>query len=151
MDRSRAEILLVQPKFPVNLANVVRGAACFGVGRVIWTGQRLKMDTDRLPRELRMRSYATVKVEHGGLRPFDLTTDLTPVCVEFDPSGESLSAFDHPPKALYVFGPEDGSVPTVYRRLCHRFVRIPSLHCLNLAAAVNIVLFHRQLQFGDQQ
>jgi hypothetical protein len=30
-------------------------------------------------------------------------------------------------------------------RHCHRFVFIPSAHCLNLAAAVNIVLSHRRM------
>ena len=29
------------------------------------------------------------------------------------------------------------------RRLCHRFVHIPAHFCLNLSAAVNVVLAHR--------
>jgi tRNA C32,U32 (ribose-2'-O)-methylase TrmJ len=49
----------------------------------------------------------------------------------------------HPENAVYVFGPEDGSIPPVFRRHCHRFVSIPSKHCLNLAAAVYIVLYDR--------
>ena len=42
-----------------------------------------------------------------------------------------------------MFGPEDGKVPKVIRRLCHRFVHIPAHFCLNLNAAVNVVLAHR--------
>jgi hypothetical protein len=30
--------------------------------------------------------------------------------------------------------------------LCHRFVVIPTHHCLNLAAAVNVVLYDRRLK-----
>lgn len=31
-------------------------------------------------------------------------------------------------------------------RHCHRFLYIPSAHCLNLSAAVNVVLSHRRMQ-----
>jgi hypothetical protein len=34
----------------------------------------------------------------------------------------------------------------VARRFCHRFLIIPSDHCLNLAAAVSCVLMHRRIQ-----
>jgi tRNA(Leu) C34 or U34 (ribose-2'-O)-methylase TrmL len=54
--------------------------------------------------------------------------------------------FEHPENALYVFGPEDGSLPKTVRLLCHRFVVIPTHHCLNLAAAVNVVLYDRRLK-----
>ncbi len=46
----------------------------------------------------------------------------------------------------YVFGPEDGSIPPVLRRHCHRFVSIPTKHCTNLAAAVYTVLYDRILK-----
>lgn len=140
-----SQILLCQPKFPVNLANVVRAAACWGSERVLWTGSRLKLDPTHLPRELRMKSYSSVGVTQTD-RPFDLLEKgVVPICIEVM-DAVSLVDFVHPPNALYVFGPEDGSVPQVYRRLCHQFVTIPSKHCLNLAAAVNVVLFHRSLQ-----
>lgn len=143
MDRS-SRILLCQPKFPVNLANVVRAAACWDAKEVLWTGERCKLDETHLPRELRMKQYSSVTLTRTE-RPFDVTPGVVPICVEVM-DAVSLPDFVHPPNALYVFGPEDGSVPQVYRRLCHQFVTIPSKHCLNLAAAVNVVLFHRFLQ-----
>ena len=58
-----------------------------------------------------------------------------------------MSVYQHPlDDAAYVFGPEDGSVGNNWKSLCHEFVYIPSRHCLNLAAAVNVVLSHRLLQ-----
>lgn len=71
---------------------------------------------------------------------------VTPVAVELRPEAESLVTFEHPEDALYVFGPEDGSLPKPIRRLCHRFVVIPTHHCLNLAAAVNVVLYDRRFK-----
>ena len=76
-------------------------------------------------------------------RPFELFENVTPVCVEAYENSEPLTTFMHPENAVYVFGPEDGRVPQVIRRLCHRFVHIPSHFCLNLSAAVNVVLSHR--------
>jgi tRNA(Leu) C34 or U34 (ribose-2'-O)-methylase TrmL len=71
---------------------------------------------------------------------------VTPVAVELRSDAESLVTFEHPENALYVFGPEDGNLPKPVRLLCHRFVVIPTHHCLNLAAAVNVVLYDRRLK-----
>ncbi len=71
---------------------------------------------------------------------------MTPIAVEIRPDAESLVIFEHPEDALYVFGPEDGGLPKPVRLLCHRFVVIPTHHCLNLADAVNVVLYDRRLK-----
>lgn len=140
-------VVLWNPKYLYNLGGTVRAAACFGSDFVLWTGSRIELDTERLPRELRMKEYASVKVTHTSSRPFDLVPKgFVPVCVEILPTAESLTHFQHPDRAVYVFGPEDGEVPQVIRRFCHRFVSIPSDHCLNLSAAVNVVLAHRRMQ-----
>jgi tRNA(Leu) C34 or U34 (ribose-2'-O)-methylase TrmL len=71
---------------------------------------------------------------------------VVPVCVERSAAAELLVDFVHPDHALYVFGPEDGSVSKGWRASCHRFVSIPTVNAgpLNLAAAVNVVLYDRQ-------
>jgi len=78
-------------------------------------------------------------------RPFDHFTDATPVAVEVRPRSECLTIFEHPDRALYLFGPEDGSIPKAWLHHCHRFVHIPAHHCLNLATAVAVVLAHRRM------
>jgi tRNA(Leu) C34 or U34 (ribose-2'-O)-methylase TrmL len=89
-----------------------------------------------------MKGYKSVHfVNHA--RPLELFGDSTPVCVEVYENSEPLTTFAHPENAVYVFGPEDGKVPQVVRRLCHRFLHIPSNFRLNLSAAVNVVLSHR--------
>jgi tRNA(Leu) C34 or U34 (ribose-2'-O)-methylase TrmL len=65
------------------------------------------------------------------------------VCIEVLDNAECLTTFTHPTNPVYVFGPEDGSVPPVIRRHCHKFVYIPAYHCLNLSAAVDVVLYDR--------
>jgi tRNA(Leu) C34 or U34 (ribose-2'-O)-methylase TrmL len=77
-------------------------------------------------------------------RPFDQFPQGTvPVAVEVSDRAESLVEFEHPENAIYVFGPEDGSLERVTLQHCHRFITIPARHCTNLAAAVYITLFDR--------
>jgi tRNA C32,U32 (ribose-2'-O)-methylase TrmJ len=93
-----------------------------------------------------MRGYRDVDFVRDD-RVFDrFDGSVTPVAVEVRPDSESLLDFVHPAEALYVFGPEDGSLPKPVRLLCHRFLVIPTHHCLNLAAAVNVVLYDRRLK-----
>jgi tRNA(Leu) C34 or U34 (ribose-2'-O)-methylase TrmL len=140
-------LLLLNPKYPHNVGGAVRAAAIFcDRPLLIWTGPRVNGPSDeagfRLPREERLRTYRHVTFEHHHpvlARP----AEHTPICVEFDPSAEGLVEFEHPERPLYVFGPEDGSVSKGMRTACHRFVRIPGHTCLNLAAAVNVVLYDR--------
>ena len=71
---------------------------------------------------------------------------LETVAVEVVPFVEWLPAFEHPTRALYLFGPEDGSIPEDALDMCRRKVMIPQLYakvCLNLASAVNVVLYDR--------
>jgi len=136
-------VVLINPKFPHNVGATIRACSCFGVESLVWTGLRVDASKyRRLPREERMKGCKSVLFSNKQ-RPFDLSNDFTPVCVEVFEQSEPLTTFTHPENAVYVFGPEDGGVPQVIRCLCHRFVHIPAHFCLNLSAAVNVVLGHR--------
>ena len=146
-------VVLINPKFPHNVGGTIRACSCFGVESLVWTGLRVDASKyRRLPREERMKGYKSVLFSNNQ-RPFYLFEDFTPVCVEVFDQSEPLTTFQHPENAVYVFGPEDGGVPQVIRRLCHRFVHIPAHFCLNLSAAVNVVLAHRLMsrQLHGQQ
>lgn len=139
-------IILTDPKFPHNVGQVVRAASCFGVPDVLITGNRVELEGRpgyRLPREERMRGRYKVDLRRVD-RPIDALGPLvTPVAVELVPGAEELIWFDHPDDAAYVFGPEDGTLDASIRRLCHRVVAIPMMHCINLSTAVSLVLYDR--------
>ena len=100
----------------------------------------------RLPREERMKGYKDVDLIQYD-KPFErFPDDVIPVAIEVRDTSENLFEFVHPEKAVYVFGPEDGSISPVQLRHCHRFVIIPAKHCLNLAMAVNTVLYDRMIK-----
>ncbi|MGL0957467.1 TrmH family RNA methyltransferase [Vibrio vulnificus] len=77
----------------------------------------------------------------------DLTTnldgDVKIVCVELVVGATALPHFAHPEKAIYLFGPEDGSLPQEVVDKAHHVVYIPTHGCMNLAATVNVVMYDR--------
>ena len=80
------------------------------------------------------------KVELCDIIPFG----HIPVAVEIAPGATPLPQFNHPQYAFYVFGPEDGSIRSDILDWCPHIVQIPSDGCLNLAGAVNVVLYDRR-------
>lgn len=149
-------LFLQNPKYARNVGAAVRAASCFGVTQVWYSGDRVPMTLAdrkpgekkrRLPREERMKGYKNVE-----LRQHDYVFDcfergkVTPVAVELSQGAELLPTFEHPEDALYVFGPEDGSLNHVAHSMCHRRVVIPTRHCLNLATAIVAILYDRALK-----
>ena len=65
------------------------------------------------------------------------------VVIEILDGAIPLPAFNHPERAIYVFGPEDGSVPTRIVAKSQYIVSVPTRQCMNLAATVNVVLYDR--------
>jgi tRNA(Leu) C34 or U34 (ribose-2'-O)-methylase TrmL len=142
-------VALIDPKYAHNVGGALRACACFGVRQLWWTGDRVTLDTvkgQRLPREERMKGYRDVEMIRDD-RVFDaFGRDVTPVGVELRPGAEVLFEFEHPEHPLFVFGPEDGSLSKPVRGHCHRFVVIPTAHCLNLASAVVAILYDWRLK-----
>ncbi len=140
-------VVLTNPKYPQNLGMVIRACVNFGIPQLRWTGDRIRIPeiSTRLPREERMKEYNERLTWKPSERPTDELAGPI-ITVEFDAAAIDLCQFEHPAQAIYFFGPEDGNVPKWVRHLSHYFVRIPSTHCLNLAAAVNVVLYDRVMK-----
>jgi tRNA(Leu) C34 or U34 (ribose-2'-O)-methylase TrmL len=139
-------VVLCDPLYAKNAASAMRTCAAYGVTQLWWTGERLSLelkDRGRWPREERMKGYKSVHLfQHE--RPLDFfEKGIVPVAIELDPTATSLLHFQHPDRAVYVFGPEDGSIYHPILRLCHWRVQIPTRHCLNLGQAISTVLWDR--------
>jgi tRNA(Leu) C34 or U34 (ribose-2'-O)-methylase TrmL len=152
---SSSKIFLENPKYPHNVGGTVRAASCYGFDMVLWSGDRVPFDASegyRLPREERMRGYRDVRQGQmpGKQRPALENFGIPIICVELVHGAIPLPYFQHPDEAVYVFGPEDGTVSKGTRSACHQFVFIPTRHCMNLAAAVYSVLYDRELKLIQQ-
>lgn len=141
-------IIMFNPKYPHNVGAAVRACSCFDSSLIVFSGDRVSLEPEgkkgyRLPREERMKGYKHVKLINDEY-PFNrFTKNVTPVAVELRPNAEQLPYFIHPENPVYVFGPEDGSIPQIYLKHCQRFLVIPSPFCLNLAASIYVVLYDR--------
>ena len=140
-------IALINPRDPWNLANIIRVVSNFEYDdKIIYTGNNINNELDimdKLPRPMRSKHYKNVIIEHvDKIIPID---NYTPVCIEIDGSID-LQNFTHPKKAIYIFGPENGCVPSHIKRFCHYVVKIQTNGCLNLSHAVTCVLYDRSIK-----
>jgi tRNA(Leu) C34 or U34 (ribose-2'-O)-methylase TrmL len=144
-------VLLEDPKYPHNVGIAFRACALLGVAQLWYTGTRGESawrELRRLPREERMPRYTarTELIAAPGRWTGEFPPGTVPVAVEVSPTAEDLTWFEHPQDAVYVFGPEDGSLSKGTRSACHRFVTLPSDGPLNLAVAVGAVLMDRRVK-----
>lgn len=75
--------------------------------------------------------------------------EATKVVVEITDSARVIETFKHPERGFYIFGPESGSVSSEILAECDDVIYIPTAFSMNLAACVNVVLFHRNLTRGE--
>lgn len=137
---------LHNPKNLQNVGGVLRAAYCFGAALVVISGSRYRPQSTDTPKAYRFLPVLQVDELHSVI-PFD----CVPVAVERLPNSAALPDYAHPERAFYIFGPEDGDLGRAITDWCRDVVSIPSGDSLNLAAAVNIVLYDRmakQLRAG---
>lgn len=135
---------LNDPKNAWNIGGAIRAIGCFDGSMLVCDGERFKkckcdfryLDTDNIRKKIPI----ILGLEDLSIM---IPVDCEPVIVEIKENSESLVNFEHPRRAFYIFGPEDGSVKN-YGFKNRKSVSIPSNGCLNLAACVNVVLYDRK-------
>jgi len=141
MNESKTYIALSDPKSPANVGAVMRAAGCFGADAVFYTGNRyarsakFHTDTHAASRKIPLTGVADLRDS--------APAGMQVVCIELAEGAIPLADFQHPEQAMYIFGPEDGSLSQAVIDRADAVVYIPTIDCLNLAATVNIVLYDR--------
>jgi len=136
-----ALIGLTNPKSPSNVGAVMRAAGCYQAQQVFYTGKRyaqaakFSTDTKNVSEKIPLTGVDSL-IEQAGL-------GVETVCIELVEGAVALTEFEHPERALYIFGPEDGSLSQEVVDSATHVVYIPTVGCMNLAATVNVVLYDR--------
>ncbi len=141
MPDPKVTIGLTNPKSITNVGAVMRAAGCYQADAVYYTGDRydravkLKTDTKKMSRKIPMHHVECLSehVPDGGKL----------VCIELVEGATPLPEFQHPEKAIYVFGPEDGTISQAVIDKADAVVYVPTVGCMNLAGSVNVVLYDR--------
>jgi len=137
---------LSNPKTPSNVGSVLRASVCLGADAVFYTGLRYdraqRFNTNTVDTEL------STPLHH--VQSFSELTEtelpyqgISVVSVELVENAIPLPEFNHPPRALYIFGPEDYNLSQETIDQSDHVVFIPVQRCLNLSATVNILLYDR--------
>ncbi|EKF28127.1 hypothetical protein MOQ_008134 [Trypanosoma cruzi marinkellei] len=164
----RVFVAVENPKTPANLGGILRAIGCFGFSGLIFSGTRLLAalkhrpvtDTQAagfsspyvaIPDMINLfevlegaTSFETVVVA------VDMIDGATPLPLYRHPCLHALDGVARkrrrctlPNLVVYLFGPEDGSIRQEVIARCHSAVFLPTQGSLNLAAAVNVVLYDR--------
>jgi tRNA(Leu) C34 or U34 (ribose-2'-O)-methylase TrmL len=149
MPKSNVSLFLHNPKSPQNMGSILRAAGCYSVDSIYYTGERYA----------RAKSFATDTKNAAANIPVDNVVDIqaclsqkpTLVAIELVEGATPLPYFQHPDNALYLFGPEDGSLPQQLIDQCTHVVYIPTKGCMNLAATVNVLLYDRMAKSSSTE
>ncbi|GAA0852707.1 RNA methyltransferase [Aliiglaciecola litoralis] len=140
---------LINPKSPTNVGAVLRAAGCYGASRINYTGQRydnarrFSTDTKHASQHIPLQRVEDV---------FDNIDDsVRKVAIELVEGAVPLPHYQHHDATMYVFGPEDGTIPQSVLDRCDDILYVPTKGCMNLAATVNVLLYDRMAKSTDTQ
>ncbi|PKF63678.1 23S rRNA methyltransferase [Psychromonas sp. psych-6C06] len=141
MTKQSVTIGLSDPKSATNVGAVMRAAGCYEVDRVVYTGTRydraVKLNTDT------KKVTSTIPLTQQAQLLDNKKDDVKVICVDLVEGAIPLPSFIHPEKALYLFGPEDGTLKQSLINQADAVVYVPTIGCMNLAATVNVLLYDR--------
>jgi tRNA(Leu) C34 or U34 (ribose-2'-O)-methylase TrmL len=136
--RGFAIVGLHMPKTDSNIGSALRACGCYGASGLIVSGRRYKKHgTDTMHAYRHMPMFQCEDI-------FDFVPyDCVPVAVDLVDDAEPIQQYKHPERACYIFGPEDGTLGAKILSRCRDRVFVPTNHCMNLAATVNVILYDR--------
>lgn len=143
---------LINPKSPSNVGAVLRAAGCYGANKIFFTGKRYAYaKAHATDTKDRLQDIDLIQVESI----FSLVSPSTKkIAIELVEGALPLPHYEHPDHAIYIFGPEDGSIPQDVIDQCDDVLYVPTTGCMNLAATVNVLLYDRlskssRVSYGD--
>ncbi|MCL1059295.1 RNA methyltransferase [Shewanella gelidimarina] len=137
---------LVNPKSPTNVGGVMRAAGCYQAEDVFYTGKRYPLAASNGNSQYNTDTQAASEIiALTGVESLidAVEKDVSIVCVDLVEGAIPLPEFQHPEKALYIFGPEDGTINQQLINRADAVVYVPTVGCMNLAASVNVLLYDR--------
>lgn len=151
MKKSQVCLGLVNPKSPDNVGSVLRAAANYGVDKVFYTGHRYPRAIERKARSVDMSRKISkdVLISQTQCLTDVVSENMKIVCVEFALNATPLPEYEHPENALYIFGPEDGSIEQTIIDQADAVVYVPTVGCMNLSASVNVLLYDRLVKLAN--
>ncbi|MFA3790192.1 RNA methyltransferase [Aliiglaciecola sp. SL4] len=138
---------LINPKSPTNVGAVLRASGCYAGEAIVYTGKRYERAKQFATDTKNAQTHIPLTAKENIFD--DLPDGYQKIAFELVEGATPLPHFQHPEKAIYVFGPEDGSIPQPILNQCDDIVYVPTIGCMNLAASVNVLLYDRMAKQQD--
>jgi tRNA(Leu) C34 or U34 (ribose-2'-O)-methylase TrmL len=141
--RGFACIGLHEPKCEKNIGAVLRACGCYEAEMIVVAGKRYHhapTDTQKTWRHIPLIEVADLRLA--------IPKGCVVVAVDLIEGARPLTTYVHPERAFYVFGGEDRTLGPNVLSWCRDVVYVPTAHCMNLAATVNVVLYDRLAKRG---
>lgn len=144
MGKGFSSIAVDGPKEVKNLGGILRAAGNYRSKLVVLGNSRIN------PKH----SADTMKIyRHMPLIRVDDVLDAipfgaVPVAVDLIDGAIPLPEYTHPKRAYYIFGAEDRTLGARITDRCKDVIYVPTNRCMNLAAAVTVVLYDRMVKVG---
>jgi len=147
MRRGYVGIGIFEPKFADNTAMLWRSAHLLGAQFVFTIGARYKRksaDTSNATNHIPLFHYKDWDdfLAHRPEHPDGIPL----IGIELTDASESLEAFKHPERAMYLLGGEDRTLPPAICEACDHLLKFGSDYCLNVAMAGTVTLYDRHLK-----
>jgi len=132
---------------PMNVGNLLRSAHSFGasffftVSPVVDVRGMAASDTSGAFGHIPFYNFNSVS-------EMVLPAQTSLVAIELVEGAIDLPSFHHPQRAVYVLGPEMGSVSKEMQARCDYAIKIPMKFCVNVGVAGAIVMYDRLLSMG---
>jgi tRNA(Leu) C34 or U34 (ribose-2'-O)-methylase TrmL len=145
--RGYCGIGLDNPKTGVNVGSAMRAAGVYGAAFVGVSGRRFDLFKRYMPTDT-MKHRRHLPLFHTDDLKSLIPYDCVPVAVDIIEGALPLHEYAHPERAFYIFGAEDSTLGDRVTSWCRDVVYVPTRGCMNLAAAVNVVLYDRAAKLG---
>ncbi len=137
--RGYSIIALDHPRYSINIGGVLRAVGNFDASLLVLGDLRCPVDFPSDTMKIsKHKPVLRVKNVFDAL-PFN----CTPVAVDLIDNATPLPDYNHPERAFYIFGAENATLDARILDNCRDKVVIPTVRCMNLAAAVTVVLYDR--------
>ncbi len=126
-------------KTKANIGTLWRSAYNLGADFIFTIGHRYKgQASDTVKAWKHIPFYQYESAEHFlSSRPYNCQL----IGIEITDKAKDLTTFEHPTRAIYVLGAEDGNLS--FLDSCQHVIKITSDQCLNVAVAGSIVMYDR--------
>ena len=134
-------------KYKENIGTLWRSAYSFNANFIFTICKRYKYqssDVNKTWKNIPLYHYIDFDIFYE-----NMPKDCILLGIELTDMAININEFNHPKRAIYLLGSEDGGLPNRIVNRCHSVIVLPGKYCLNVSIAGSIVMFDRLVKSNN--